>query len=142
MANDMLAVEHLFTLTCTTAPAVTVHNTPRGTRALYAVTGGTIEGPHLRGTVVPTPGGDWASVGPDGTLGVDVRLVLQPEDAEPVLFTYTGVASRGADGTVDIREACRFEAGAGPHAWLNGIQAVGIGRSGGRQVTYEVYRLL
>jgi len=31
MANDTLAVEHLFTLTCTTAPAVTVHDTPRGT---------------------------------------------------------------------------------------------------------------
>ena len=142
MANDTLAVEHLFTMTCTTAPAIKVSGTPSGTRLLYAVTGGTVEGPHLRGTVTPSPGGDWASVGPDGTLGVDVRLVLQPEDGDAILFSYTGVAWRGADGAVEVRVACRFESGAGPYAWLNGVQAVGIGRSGGRSVTYEVYRLL
>jgi hypothetical protein len=92
--------------------------------------------------VLPSPGGDWASVGTDGTLGVDVRLVLQPDTGSPIVFTYTGVATRGPDGTVDVRAAGRFEAGAGPHAWLNGVQAVGIGRTGHREVTYDVYRLV
>jgi hypothetical protein len=142
MANDTLPVEHLFTMTCTTAPAITVRDAPQGTRLLYAVTGGTVEGDHLRATVVPSPGGDWASVTADGTVRVDARLVLQPEAGSPILFTYTGVAARGADGSVHIRAAGQFEAGPGPHSWLNAIQAVGIGRTRERQVTYDVYRLL
>jgi hypothetical protein len=141
MANDTLPVEHLFTLRCATAPAIEVPDAPHGTRLLYAVTGGTAEGQHLHATVVPSPGGDWVCVASDGTVRIDVRLVLQPEDATPILFTYTGVAARGADGRVDVRTAGRFEAAPGPHAWLNGVQAVGIGRTGDREVTYDVYRL-
>jgi hypothetical protein len=137
-----LPVEHLFTLTCTTAPAIRVPDGPAGTRLLYAVTGGSFEGARLRGTVVTSPGGDWATLGADGVLRLDVRLVLRPEDSDPIIFSYRGVSARDADGVASIRIAGQFEAGPGPEAWLNGIQVVGVGRVSERAVTYELYQLL
>jgi hypothetical protein len=142
MVDTTLPVEHLFTLTCGTAPAIAVPDGPSGTRLLYAVTGGTVAGDRVRGTVVPSPGGDWVTVGADGTARIDVRLVLQPDEGPPILMTYTGVVGRGADGTIVVRTAPRFETGPGPHAWLNAVQAVGIGQVGDRVVTYEVYALV
>jgi hypothetical protein len=140
-AANALPVEHLFTLSCTTAPAIEISDAPGGNRLLLAVTGGSFEGERLRGTVVPSPGGDWAIREPDGTVRIDVRLVLQPDTGGPILLTYAGVAVRTHDG-VSIRTAGRFVASAGPHSWLNSVQAVGHGRVGDRRVTYDIYRLL
>jgi len=141
MAEHTLPVEHLFTLSCTTSPAIEITEAPGGSRLLLAVTGGSFEGERLRGTVVPSPGGDWAIREPNGTVRIDVRLVLQPDEGAAILLTYTGVAVRGPEG-VDIRTAGRFVASPGPHAWLNDVQAVGLGRVGDRMVVYEIYRLL
>ena len=100
-------------------------------------TGGTFEGPRLRGRVVP-PGGDWVRIGTDGVSHIDVRLLLHTDDGADILMTYTGVAT---DGGRSIRAVPTFEAGDGDYAWLNGVQAVATGTSSGGRVTYEVYGL-
>jgi hypothetical protein len=46
--------------------------TPVGTRMTFITTGGVIDGPRLRGELLPG-GGDWLVVGSDGTGRVDVR---------------------------------------------------------------------
>ena len=40
---------------------------PGGNRVIFQVKGGTFEGPHLRGRVVPDSGADWVRIRPDGT---------------------------------------------------------------------------
>ena len=45
----------------------------RGQRMIVEVTGGTFEGPHLRGQVLPF-GADWVVTRSDGVWALDVRI--------------------------------------------------------------------
>ena len=59
MTEPKLRSAHLFTLSLTVDPNATdVGKTPYGHRRIATVTGGTFEGEELRGTVLPSPGGD------------------------------------------------------------------------------------
>jgi hypothetical protein len=137
MPVDALPVEHLFTLRVATAPPVLVVGGPQGTRAIVdAGGGGTFEGPRLRG-VAKGPGGDWVTARADGSAKLDVRLLLETDDGHAVLMTYQGILAPGGG----IRTAPLFEAGDGPYAWLNQVQAVGVGEVVDGGVTYEVYAL-
>ena len=140
MAENTLPVEHLFTLTATTGAPQSIANGPQGTRAIVAVTGGTFEGPKLRGTVIGGSGGDYLTVRADGSFKLDVRVVLQTEDGATILMTYTGIGARGDSGLA-LRTAPLFETGDERYAWLNRVQAVGIGSSGQGSVSYTIYAL-
>jgi hypothetical protein len=56
-AGTSLPVKHLFTLRVQTGPHNVIEVGPAGTRLVVAVTGGTFEGPKLRGTIAENPGG-------------------------------------------------------------------------------------
>ena len=101
---------------------------PNGVRAVVAVTNGTFKGERLEGTVAPTVGGDFALFRPDGSLRIDVRLVLITNDGATIYMTYNGVAVPDASGGLQLKTAPTFEAG-GDYAWLNNVQAIGIGHS-------------
>ncbi len=133
-----LAVEHLFTLTADVARSGTIADGPHGTRVVVECTGGRFEGPRLRGDVA-APSGDWVRLASDGTLSIDVRMLLRTDDGADILMTYSGVAR---DGGATIRAAPRFETGDPRYAWLNPVQGVATGTSGGGRATYEVYGLL
>lgn len=142
MAASQIDVEHLFTLTADIADSASlIRNGPTGTRAVAAVTGGTFEGPKVRGTIVP-PGGDWVYLRKNRVAKLDVRLMLITDDGESILMTYQGIGHPGEARTMSLRTAPTFETGAEAYAWLNDVQAVGIGSSDGETVTYEVYGLL
>lgn len=137
-----LDADHLFTLTAEigdTSHAI-IRNGPTGTRMIAPVIGGTFSGERLSGTVVP-PGGDWVHSRKDRTIHLDVRLLLVTDDGESILMTYTGIGIPGDDGITQIRTAPTFETGSETYSFLNTVQAVGIGASDGRSVTYEVYAL-
>ena len=51
--------------------------TPTGNRRIARVAGGEFEGPKLKGTAVPGPGGDWLNFTPDGATRLDVRVTLK-----------------------------------------------------------------
>jgi hypothetical protein len=142
MPETQLDVEFLFTLEVTTGtnPNALIRGGPAGTRAIVEVTDGTFEGPRLSGTVVP-PGGDWVHSRPDRSMHLDVRLLLVTDDGESILMQYHGIGTRGEDGSTSIRSAPRFETGAEAYAWLNNVQAVGIGSATGNTVRYDVYAL-
>jgi hypothetical protein len=99
--------------------------------------GGTFEGPKLKGTV-KAPGGDWVTVRPDGVLQLDVRVLLETDDGAIILMQYKGI---GVDGGSNIRTAPLFETGDERYAWLNSVQAVAHGSTGDGDVTYQVYAL-
>ncbi len=137
MPETSLPVEHVFTLTANTSINASIDG-PAGTRIIIDASSGTFEGPKLKGTV-KGPGGDWVMMRPDGTLVLDVRLLLETDDGAAIYMTYRGV---GKDMGAWIRTAPAFETGDERYAWLNDIQAVSTGTSDGSSVTYEVYQVL
>jgi len=142
MAANQIDVEHLFTLTADVGDFshALIAKGPAGTRLVAPVAGGSFEGPNIRGTIVP-PGGDWVYARANRVIKVDVRLQLVTDDDEHILMQYQGIGHPQPDGTTQIRTAPLFETGAQKYAYLNDLQAVGIGTAEGDLVTYEIYRL-
>lgn len=140
MPESALPVEFLFTLTANTSQATTIPNGPQWTRAIVGVTGGSFDGPKLKGTIVPNSGCDWVTVRADGSFKLDVRITLQTDDGAAIYMAYSGIGVRGENGLA-LRTAPVFETGDERYAWLNSVQAVGTGSSGGGIVTYDIYAL-
>ncbi len=138
-----LPVRHLFTLEGSVggAPPAIVTG-PNGTRAIVGVSDGTFTGERLSGTVAPTFGGDFALFRPDGSLRLDVRLVLVTDDGATIYMTYNGVAVPVDGGGLELQTAPTFEVGDERYAWLNNVQAVGLGRSDLTTLHYDVHELL
>jgi len=92
MTEPTLRSSHLFTLSLTVDPNMTdVGETPYGRRRIAAVTGGAFEGEELKGTVLPSPGGDWLLLRRDGILQLDVRITLKTHDDHLIYMSYRGM---------------------------------------------------
>ncbi len=104
-----------------------------------AATGGMVQGPRIRGTLVP-PGGDWSRVLPSGVLRLDVRLTIRTDDGALIYMSYNGVERDlpaadqktppaphviGPEGVKVWLVAPTFETSAAKYAWLNEVQAIG-----------------
>jgi len=107
---------------------------------IVGVEGGRFEGERLKGTVV-APGGDWVTQRPDGSIKLDVRVILQTQDGANILVTYNGIGVV-VEGRLEARCAPLFETSDERYAWLNNIQAIGIGKLDGTNVVYDIYELL
>ncbi len=116
------------------------------------VTGGSFEGPSLKGTLIPGTTADWLRLEPDGTSHMDVRLVMRTEQGQLFFMQYSGVrhgppevlARLGRGEAVDpgeyyFRIAIRFETSDPDLAWLNRVLAVGVGQRPPAGPTYDVY---
>lgn len=138
MAADSLPVEHLFTLEikAATGDAFQIRGGPAGRRFIAGISGGSFEGPKLRGTVAPVTGADWVTVRPDKSFRLDVRLILVTDDGVPIYMYYGGILIDG-----QARSAPYFEVSDDKYNWLNNVQAVGVGTVGPDGPTYEVYAL-
>ena len=125
---------------------------PTGELRIVPVTGGTIEGPALKGEILPGTAADWLRVDPDGTAHMDVRLTIRTTDGHVVFMQYSGIrtakpavlARLNAGEAVDpadyyFRTAVRFETGAAPLGWLNRILAIGVGQRPPGGPVYDVY---
>lgn len=130
-------LELLFTATIATNLTGMIANGPMGTRVVVDASTGTFEGPKMRGTV-SGPGGDWVTVRADGSMHLDVRILLKTDDGADILCQYQGI---GLDGATKITTAPMFQTGHENYTWLNSVVAVARGTSGGGQVTYEVYEV-
>src|SRR3954471_8026005 len=104
---DALPCDYLFTITADTGdrPPAVLAGTPAGTRVVVTAMRGKFSGPKLNGTIANVAGGDWVVMRPDGSLKLDVRLVLQTDDGALVFMTYSGIGHRAADGSMNIRTA-------------------------------------
>ena len=110
-------------------------------RVIVPVTGGTFEGPRLKGSIAG-PAGDWITVRPDGSSVLDLRLLLQTDDAEEIYMTSRGIAYPLPDKTLFARILPVFETGATKYVWLNQVVAVGVYRQVPGKVAYRVYKIL
>jgi uncharacterized protein DUF3237 len=110
-------------------------------RLIVPVSGGTFEGPRLKGTIV-APGGDWIVRRPDGSRVLDVRILLQTDDGQKIYMTWRGIGYTPPGGTLYARVLPMFETDAAKYAWLNNIVAVGVYRAVPGKVSYRVHRIL
>ena len=144
----------LFTLQLAVRPIQVIGETPTGNRRIGVVFGGRFEGERLSGEVLDG-GSDWQLARPDGSLVLDVRLVLQTGDGALIAMTYKGlrqgppeVIERLARGEeVDpadyyFRVNPMFETASKDYVWLNGVLAVGLGHRFADGPIYNIFELL
>lgn len=138
----------LMTLQVFVAPPQKLGAVPLGARAIAPITGGTFDGPRLRGNVLPG-GGDWTLLRSDGVLELDLRITLETEDGALIYVTSFGLrhgpaevlAALSRGESVDpsqyyFRTSMRFETSAPQYAFLNRLIAVS---SGDRRATGPIY---
>src|SRR5260221_5496888 len=70
----------LMTLRVTVAAPQNIGAVPHGTRRTAPLSGGSFEGPRLRGTVLPGGSADWLLLRADGVLELDLRATLPTDD--------------------------------------------------------------
>ena len=149
-----LRTEFLFRISLSTGAPQGVGTARNGELRIVPVTGGTAEGPKLRGEVLPGTAADWLRVDPDGTAHMDVRLTVRTAEGHNVYVHYTGVrtgapdvlARLGRGETVPpedyyFRTAVRFETGAAELDWMNRVIAVGVGQRPPSGPVYDVYAI-
>src|SRR5690242_241004 len=61
-----------------------------GRRRIVPILGGTVEGPDLRGTIVPG-GADWQLIAPDGFSELDTRYMIRTEAGETIYVQNAGI---------------------------------------------------
>lgn len=140
----------LMTLQVALASPQKIGAVPHGARTIVPISGGTFEGPLLRGRVLPG-GGDWTLLRSDGVLELDLRLTLETDDAALVHLTSFGMrhgppevlAALARGEAVDsasyyFRTTPRFETGSAKYAFLNRLIAVS---TGDRKPTGPVYTI-
>ncbi len=134
---------------------VDVGATPHGGRRIVYVKSGTIEGPKIKGVVLPG-GGDWAIFRPDGVTMADVRWTARTDDGHIIYTRYHGIVIFPPDEVMQrmrrgevvdpsefyFRITPVFETASEKYSWLNRIVAVGIGRITPTGVGYKVYAIL
>lgn len=98
--------------------------TPYGERHNIPITGGTFEGPDIKGKVLPG-GSDWQLVRADGTMTLDADYFIQTDDGAIIHVRNQGVASGKPGGDFYLRTTPVLEAPIGKYDWLNKFVFVG-----------------
>lgn len=127
---------------------------PGGRRRVVPIAGGTIEGPHLQGEIVPG-GADWQVIAADGTVAVEARYTLRAEDGGLILVHSRGVRNGApavmarllAGEDVDaseyyFRTLVTLESSAPAHAWVNGRLFIAVAAREPAAVLIDLYEIL
>ena len=112
------ALEFAFEETVTLDADVSVGATSFGTRNIVPITGGTFEGPGIRGTIMGG-GWDWQLRRADGCLQIKADYMLRTDDGAVINVVNTGVSCRARDPKAVVRTHPVFEAPQGKYDWLS-----------------------
>ena len=128
--------------------------TPGAGRRIGVVTGGSFDGERLSG-VVMDGGSDWQTLKADGSVALDVRLILKTSDDAVVAMTYRGIRHGAPEAIARVdrgevvdpseiyfRTLVQFEAAAPQYDWLNHVVAVGVGQRRADGPVYSVFEVL
>jgi hypothetical protein len=128
--------------------------TPYGERRIINILGGTVEGPRLKGKILPG-GADWQIVRADGVVHLTARYTVETDSGGLILVNSEGyrhgppevMARLARDETVDpslyyFRAFMRFETADPAAAFLNRILAIGRGAREHQAVRIEVFEVL
>src|SRR6476620_8657813 len=73
------------------AAVLNIGAVPHGTRRTAPLSGGTFEGPRLRGTILTGSSADWLLLRSDGVLEMDLRFTLRTDDGALVSMSSFGL---------------------------------------------------
>jgi hypothetical protein len=124
-----------------------------GRRRIVDITGGTFEGPRMRGTILPG-GADWQLIQPDGFSELDTRYALQTDSGAVIYVQNKGIRHAppevmkrlNAGETVDpalvyFRTVPVFETSSPDLQWLVRSVFVGIGERYPNDVRVRFYKV-
>lgn len=124
------SLTYAFSVRATLDPVVEQGEVDNGRRRFIPITGGTVSGPALKGTVLPE-GGDWQVIMPGGLTSIEARYFLKTDDGTVIEVTNPGVRTASPDvieklakgEAVDpssyyFRTTPRFMVKDGPYAWM------------------------
>ncbi len=120
-------LEKVFTIIAELGEVVQVGQTGRGNRRIIPITGGSITGEGIYGTV--TPGAwDWQLDRPDGCLDLIADYFLETDDGAVINVRNTATACRPAEGEVRGPTFTRpqFEPPLGKYEWMGRGVYVGV----------------
>ena len=150
----LVSEKPIFVITSTLADIQKLGATPYGERRIINILGGTVEGPRLKGKILPG-GADWQIVRTDGVVHLTARYTVETDTGGHILVNSEGyrhgppevMARLARDETVDpslyyFRAFMRFETADPQASWLNRILAIGRGSRENRAVRIAVHEVL
>jgi len=128
--------------------------TPKGLRRMIPITGGTFEGPNIKGTVI-AGGYDFQLLRDDNVMEIDARYVLQADNGVLITIVNRGlrhaateVMQQMANG-IEVspslyyfRSVPQFETGDKKFDWLNRTVFVANGIRKPAEVIISVFKVL
>jgi len=151
----LAASEFAFAAHVAVATPLVVGSSSHGMRRVVPITGGTFEGPNIRGRVLPV-GADFQYVRPDGVLAVEARYTLETSDDVLIMVTNRGIR-RASPAVMDrlsrgepvdpseyyFRTTPEFEAPIGSnYEWLNQSVFIGVAERRPDAAIIRFYRVL
>jgi hypothetical protein len=140
-------LEFAFSELVTLAPDVTPGRTAYGERNIVPITGGTFEGPGIRGTILPG-GWDWQLRRADGCLDIKADYMIRTNDGVVINVVNKGALCRPAAGAPPAPGYTSpvFEAPTGRYDWLSKNAFVGTlepstASDGSRAVKISFFRV-
>jgi Protein of unknown function (DUF3237) len=150
----MLSAEPIFRIYCEVAEILQLGPTPYGERRIINILGGPVDGPRLKGRILPG-GADWQIIRTDGVADLKARYTIETEAGARILVASDGMRHGPADviarlargEAVDpslyyFRTVMRFETADPGVAWLNKIIALGRGIREPRVVRLDVFEVV
>ena len=134
-------LEYVVRLNVTLGQAFTVGDTGKGTRTVIPITGGTFEGPNIKGEVLP--GGADYQMQCDGRTEIEAIYCIRTDDGVSIHVRNCGIIKMGGQGGMYFRCAPRFEAPKdSKYSWMNECLFLcqpGFGAGGG--ITLDVWKV-
>lgn len=143
------AFEFIFEAKVTIDAPIEVGVTTYAKRRIIPITGGTFEGPNMKGTVV-AGGADWQTVRADGNVDLEARYTLKTEDGVLIYIQNKGMRVAKPEVMARIlksekvdpkeyyfRTSAVFEVAEGKYDWLSKCIVVS---SAGRMKDYVMLR--
>ena len=146
-ASDLPKLQWVYTATVAIAPIEQVGPVRNGMQRIIPITGGTFEGPHIRGTIVPGSA-DWNLLRADGASTAEAYYFMRTDDGVVIkVINRAVIPAPKKDEPPPSRLAVTspvFEAPQGKYDWLN--DAVHVGtlsvKPGVGTVIIRVYRAM
>ena len=150
---SLISAEPIFRAHVEVADPRLFGQTPYGERRVVDILGGRVEGPRIKGRILP--GADWQIVCPNGIADLSARYGVETDAGARILVRSDGlrhgppdvIAALARGEPVDpdsyyFRTVMRFEAADASVDWLNRIIAIARGAREKNAVRLDVFEVL
>jgi len=154
VAMNLLSSEPIFRIHAEVGEMQPFGRSPYGERRVIAITGGHVEGPRLRGRILPG-GADWQIVRTDAVIDLDARYAIETDGGARILVRSDGMRHGPPDVLAALhrgeqvdpshyyfRSVMRLETADPALAWLNRMLALGRGVRERSVVRLDVYEVV